>query len=295
MASILQGMSGGAPALMAFCEVACPKRVKNIDAAKAVAEALGPQYKHCTATEGDQRGITCAAVWNTSQLDENTAARRLHAVIDDVTGGEYGRPILELQLTASGSDRTFTLFVNHWTSRREENTEGRRTLAGAHLVRLTQRKVVKGGDFTGNPKALVLAVGDFNDEPYNPSLVDPSGRSSRPLVVRDRTAVLKRRPATLAPVLYNASWSLLGERQTRTEEIAAGREKPAGTYLFSEVGKGQWNTFDQVLVSAGMLEGDPPVFDDGSLAVYCPFELVNTDGVPEMTSDHFPIRFALNL
>jgi endonuclease/exonuclease/phosphatase family metal-dependent hydrolase len=292
--AVLRGMPGGTPDLMAFCEVACPKKVAGLDAVGDVAKALGPAFAHYTGVEGDQRGITCAVVWNTGRLTEDSSARRLVAVQDDVTGGAYGRPILQVEFGASGSPQPFTLLVNHWTSRREENTEGRRMLAGYHLVRLVQSKVVKGGGYTGDPKALVVAVGDFNDEPYDKSLVDPSGRSGRALVSRDRTAVLRRRPATVAPVLYNAGWRLLGERQTRSEEVASGKEKPAGTYLFGEIGEGQWSTFDQVLVSAGMLEGPVPVFDERALEVYCPPQLVGPDGQADMTSDHFPIRFALN-
>jgi len=95
-------------------------------------------------------------------------------------------------------------------------------------------------------------------------------------------------------VLYNAGWRLLGECQSRGEEIASGREKPAGTYLFGEVREAQWSTCDQVLVSAGMLEGPKPVFDDATLSVHCPPGLVGPDGKPNMTSDHFPICFALS-
>ena len=295
VATVLRGVPGGVPEFMAFCEVATPKVADGQDALADLSSALGGPLEHYTGTEGDSPGGTCGVIWNADRLCEDVSARTPHRVATDITG-PYGRPILELQFAEADTDRVFTVFVNHWTARREADSEPKRQEAGDTLLNLALQKVCTRQAFCGDPSALVVVVGDFNDEPFDKSLTDPKGLLGQPYAVRDRTAVLRRRPTALAPVLYNAAWGLLGEQQSICKEMAAEWEKPAGTYLFGDIGKGQWRTYDQVLVSAGMLRGPRPVFDDESLLVHCPRELTTRDGAPaaDMGSDHFPVCFTLN-
>jgi endonuclease/exonuclease/phosphatase family metal-dependent hydrolase len=294
VADVLRGIPGGVPDLMAFCEVATPKAAGGRDALADLCDELGDQFEHFTGTEGDSRGAACGVVWSADELLEDAGARVLHRV-ETGYSGPYGRPILESQFVEADSGRVFTLLVNHWTSRRETNSEARRLEAGETLLNLLLQRVSTGQPFCGDPSTLVVVVGDFNDEPFDAALTDLRGLLSPPYAARDRTAVLRRRRMDPAPVLYNAAWRLLGEQQSRCEEIEADWEKPAGTYLLGDTGRGQWRTYDQVLVSAGMLEGPRPVFDDGSLLVHCPRELTTRHGAPasDMMSDHFPVCFAL--
>ncbi len=296
VAAVLRSVPGGVPDLMAFCEVATPKVAEGQDALADLCHELGGGREHHTGAEGDSRGSACGIIWTPERLLEDVGARAPH-LVETECAGPFGRPILEFQFAEAETKRVFRLFVNHWTSRRETDSEPKRREAGDTLLNLMLRKVRRGQAFCGDPTALVVVVGDFNDEPYDRSLTDPKRLLGQPYAVRDRTAVLRRRPTARAPVLYNAAWRLLGEQQSRGGEIASGREKPAGTYLFGDMGQGQWRTYDQVLVSAGMLEGPRPVFDDASLRVHCPPDLTGPDGAPaaSMASDHFPVCFTLSL
>jgi len=238
VADVLRGVPGGVPDLMAFCEVATPRVADGQDVLGDLRGELGHHFGHFTSTEGDSRGAACGVVWNTHRLLEDARARMPHRV-ETGYSGPYGRPILELQFADAETHQVFTLFVNHWTARGDADSEPKRREAGDTLLLLTLAKVCTGYGFTGDPDAFVVVVGDFNDEPFDASLTDPHGLLGRPYSVRDRTAALGRERTGRAAVLYNAAWRLLGERQSRREEVEADWEKPAGTYLFGDVGTGQ--------------------------------------------------------
>lgn len=128
------------------------------------------------------------------------------------------REILYVSGMTNGSD-TLHIFVNHWPSRYGgilETQEGR-ILAAATLRKKIDEVIMN----SGNPKIIVL--GDFNDNPGNKSIKD---------VLR-----AKRLSGNVeAGMLYNLS--------ERWHAFFPGSLK----YHY------RWDTFDQIMVSSGLLK-----------------------------------------
>ena len=94
--------------------------------------------------------------------------------------------------------------------------------------------------------------------------------------------------------LYNCSWRHLGEGHPHSLDVASGH---AGTYY--QASTHMWRTFDQVMVTGGLLSEKPPLLDESQLFVRTDtgnlttqgkptkFEFVN--GVASGISDHLPI------
>ncbi len=114
------------------------------------------------------------------------------------------------------------------------------------------------------------------------------------MIVRDRTLALQRAPADRGRLLYNTSWRLMGEGQTRSEELAQGVDRHAGTHVYVESAhRWEWRTADQLLVSAGLLRAPTPVLDESSVRVHYLDEWFAGDGVCASPSDHLPLAFSL--
>jgi len=84
---------------------------------------------------------------------------------------KWARPIVELEFIPVGAGEAhFHVFLNHWTSPLEgmAETEEKRLAAAQTLLARIQGMVVADAvrEFYGDPDAMVLAVGDFNAEPY---------------------------------------------------------------------------------------------------------------------------------
>ena len=294
VADVIRAAPGGIPELVMICEVAYPKFVDDQDALADLACVLGGSREHYTGVSGDSTGITCGAIWDTGAL-ALSGKPICHDVVPETRPSAVGRPILELNFHSLRRGRQFTAYLNHWTSRATDRNGGKRRVAGRALVAMVQRLVMKQRDGKGHdPNALVVAAGDFNYEPFDDSLRDPEQLEAI-AISRDRTPVLQRGERATYPVLCNPSWRLLGEMQSISAQLASGTEAPAGTFLYGDdVQEGHWSTFDQVLVSAGMLAGPQPVFDEESLVIHHPAGTVGADGEPALASDHFPIFFGLD-
>jgi hypothetical protein len=138
------------------------------------------------------------------------------------------REILQVNFQTH-QDRTWAVFGNHWPSRSGGpfESEGYRTIAGEPLSDFHQRVLDVHGAATP-----VLAMGDFNDEPGNRSLV------THALSVQQRTKVLH---ATSRPLLLNLMWEAVGRRE--------------GSLYFDNTP----NVLDQFLVNRNMLRTLAPI------------------------------------
>ncbi len=147
---------------------------------------------------------------------------------------------------------------------------GYRAIAGETLAYFHQRIMEEEGQDTP-----VLAMGDFNDEPFDPSLVDYA------LALRSRAKVVNAR----MPHFLNLMWPLMGQS--------------VGTYYYDNLP----NVFDQFLANDNILKRNVPIkvlensvgivrfpemVDKGDYPKPIPFggmsKPVNTSGF----SDHFP-------
>lgn len=265
LASIIVQMNGGAgPDILGVCEVEDAFVLEKL--AAALNSRLGSRsysFVHHDS-ELDKRGIDTAFLYDQDRytVDQNTVFS--HFVLRR-TGT---RDILQASFRTQ-SNNDLILMCNHWPSRSggAEASAGFRAAAGESLAYWHERVREEVG-----PRAALVAVGDFNDDPFDPSL------RFNALSTRERGDVER---ATKAPRLYNLGWRFL--TKTVTDHRGDAREL-YGTLYF----KGDANLFDQILVSKPLLDGDGPF--------HLREETAQVETYSEMISHRVsegPIRFGL--
>ncbi len=229
------------------------------------------------------------------------------------------RDLLSVRVELAGSRQPVALMVTHWPSRLVGEGESLRFAYSTYLFRMlvsflkfSKAEIIRSDGsiaMPAGPQLLArwntpcIVMGDYNDEPFDPS-VREALRSTR---FRDR--VLRRGKLTgksLVEVdnyldkklsLYNPCWAL---RFTDNREVG-------GTYYRSE-----WRSYDQVLLTHGAILDDAPLrfVEDSAEVVRVPgipaagedaVVMANPNGSPrkfdrshpEGVSDHFPLRFKL--
>jgi len=134
----------------------------------------------------------------------------------------------------------------------------------------------------GDKELPIIAMGDFNDEPFNRSMQEYLLGTRDPARVR----------YSKSGHLLNCMWPLM-------------QGHDPGTYLYSS----DWNMLDQFLVSYGLLKGSSPLKADlESIDILRPAAMIGSSGRPRRFSrpstksgidpggfsDHFPITMTLN-
>jgi len=174
-----------------------------------------------------------------------------------------------LHVTGKIRNKTVHVFVNHWPSRigGDEKTEPKRVMAASVLkAKVDQILAV-------DPKALIIIMGDMNDEPTNKSLHETldaeapdSGAKLVNLMIPDKNAGL-------------------------------------GTYFYS----GNWNMLDNLVVSESVLQGKGVKVENHKGYIFSNDWMIytnkNGDKTPNRTyvgnkyvggvSDHFPVYFKM--
>jgi endonuclease/exonuclease/phosphatase family metal-dependent hydrolase len=177
----------------------------------------------------------------------------------------------------------------HWTAFGENSETYRERLADAASVRAYQ--------FINDPKRKniphVVVLGDLNTEPFDKVFLNRFHAS------RDRDRSRKRVHSSDHDVrrvrFYNPSWRLLGE--CHPHDPANLKPQYAGTYYNSN--DRAWHTYDQVLVTGGLLGVNPPYLEETSFSVTplpgClgeggkPEAFSWSNGVASGLSDHLPL------
>ncbi len=268
LSSIIAQLNDGAgPDLMGLAEVENEFVVDQL-AAAVNSRVAGRKYKVAHADTSDHRGIDVAFLYDPKRLEAPKDERFQHVVMRRTAT----REIFQVNFhTKSG--RVWTVFGNHWPSRSGGQMEsaGYRAIAGETLAYFHERAM----DVLG-PTTPALAMGDFNDEPFDPSLVRHA------LSTRQQAKVMRAD----TPRFLNLMWT--------TEGVGDG------TFYFDNFA----NVLDQFLVNRNMIAASAPLrVVDGSAQVVrfpemvrsgaypapIPFggmgKPVNTDGF----SDHLPI------
>lgn len=231
---IVQMKNGNGPDLLGVCEV------ENRFALQAVGDRLNAllpnrtyQLVHVDSTR-DQRGVDTAFIFDANVFSSNPQEVFSHWVMRrtgtrDITQATF--------ITRSGNE--LIALANHWPSRSApagqgpQYSAGFRAVAGETLAYWHERiREVKGGD------AAVIAMGDFNDDPFDASLIVHTQ------ALRERGDVARARSAKF----YNLSWHYL----TQTVTDRKGNQRVLdGTLYFG----GNANLFDQILAAPGLLNG----------------------------------------
>ena len=266
---------GEGPDLLGVCEVenqfVMQKLVDGLNA-----RLPDRQYGLVHADTIDKRGIDIAFIYETTKLEVPPGAVFQHSVLRRTAT----RDILQVNFVTKPGGRMWAVFGNHWPSRSggQAESEGYRQIAGETLAYFHQRAREVHGD--GLP---VLAMGDFNDEPFNTSL------RKYALAVRKKQQVLRGR----SPRLWNLMWPLMGRAD--------------GTFYF----RNQANLIDQFLANDNIIApGGAIEIEAGSVTIESSFPGLSdpNDIYPQPQrfggmgkqvdlngySDHYPISVIVN-
>ena len=221
LASVIAQMNSNAgPDLLGMCEVENEFVVQRLrDSVNALLPARAYEVAHADTV--DQRGIDVAFLFDPALLSAPATERFQHVVMRRTAT----REIFQVNFQTHRG-RTWSIFGNHWPSRSGGQWEsaGYRAIAGETLAYFHERAWEIHGDSTP-------ALGDFNDEPFDVSLV------LHALSTRQRAKVL----GADIPRFWNQMWEIMG----------AGD----GTFYFDNFS----NLLDQFLVDRNMVRDTSPI------------------------------------
>jgi hypothetical protein len=268
LGSISRQVNGGrGPDLAGVCEV---ENEYVLDLLVAELAPLGRDYRVAHADTADNRGIDVAFIYDAALF---TAEDKFsHYIVKR----SATRDLFQVNFRTNAGN-LLILVGNHWPARAggQYASEPYRIIAAETLAYFHQRiqEVLQSKD------VAVLALGDFNDEPFNRSLTGYAlSEQSRQRVTRARTARF-----------LNLMWPVLGQS--------------LGTYYSNEP-----QVLDQFLVSKGLLTGKSGIrVDDASAEVMQYPEMIKskTYHTPwrfgrgrsldrEGYSDHYPVGLRLS-
>lgn len=180
---------------------------------------------------------------------------------------------VELQLTPEGS--IFNVLISHWPSVRTYNRgSGERDDYGYELRRLVDEIL------NCDQNAFVILMGDYNDEPFD-----------RPLAAKLRASRDRAKVASGLTLLYNPFWHRIGSDRDYTR--APNNIGFCGTHYFSADQFDRWRTFDQIIVTKGLLDLSAWNLDESSVQIidipfYTPLVFNSAEKF-----DHFPVGASL--
>ncbi len=246
LSSIIRQMNGGlGPDILGVCEV------ENEFVLKLLLDSLDLSNRNYSIAHhdmSDNRGIDVAFIYDRKVFEAEEQFS--HYIIKR----SATRDLFQVNFKTQSGNR-LVLVGNHWPARAggQLESEPYRIIAGETLAYFHQRiQEVYGKD------VAVLAMGDFNDEPFNRSLIKHA------LSEKIRQKVTKAR----TPRFMNLMWPFLGQG--------------IGTHYFNN----RSNVLDQFLVSKGLLTGNSnfTVIPNSVEIIRLP-EMVNNGSYPT------PIRF----
>jgi predicted extracellular nuclease len=165
----------------------------------------------------DPRGIDVAILYRSDVLKE-LDSKAIPVTFPDKKNYKT-RDILMTQFILPKVDTVY-LFVNHWPSRRRGELET--AVLRTNTARILKKEISKINASKSNAKIII--AGDLNDEPTDPSLITGLQANIKlDKITRDQ--------------LYNLS-------------VFFPKKTIAGTYKF----RGEWETFDQIIVSGSLLK-----------------------------------------
>lgn len=272
--AMLRAATGGAtPALLALIEVEDAKVVADVCA------ACGWRTLRNVVPAGERvAGYDVALLYDPAVLSAPLQASSW------TQNGRFSTRdglFADFQIPGRGD---LSILVTHWPSRKLAESEALRIAAASFCAGMVERalKFPKEDlfDRKGTPRLPdsskllqrwfrpLLVVGDFNDEPWSPSLGmlgaitrnpdDAIRPPALPATKGGRASIQSvTRYLELRPRLFNPSWEVLNR-------------EPPGTHVFG----GEWALLDQILVSGGVLsDGNGPRLIPQSLRVFAPREI----------------------
>lgn len=305
---VRQMFDGQGPDLLGVCELE-NKRVGEI-----LIKAIGrSDYALAHTEHPDISGLDAALIYSTELFQLDQTVTRGHAVHQRYRT----RDIFEVHLTVKSTGAKLVVLVNHWPSRQPSRTETEpyRIAVASHcarlldaILKLSRKDYLMLQDSVQSLPALnsawnrnVLIMGDFNDEPWNRSVLEVLGagfsteRLEEPLRLTRGCLPSYRAYASRAAGLFNPMWSLMNAPECGTC-YTAGTSQPM-------------TMRDQIMLSRGLYYGlsglqtrrseqDLPQVD-----IFQPEQMVGRNGRPREFntetrtgySDHFPVTTTLQV
>lgn len=257
LASIINEMFDGAgPDLLGICEI------ENISVINELIAALDRDDLVAAHVDSpDIRGIDCSLIYSKNLFEKigDPVGHLIHLRYPT-------RDVFEVKLKVKSNDSELVVLVNHWPSRsigRLETEPYRITVASQcgkiidehlkfskleYMAKTDSKKTLKEVNERWNKNVLVM--GDFNDEPYDTSLMYELQASSGIDKIEELLKKGKGRKHTPTiksylgkkTYLFNCSWSKLGMPDV-------------GTHYYSQ-SINTMNMLDQLIISRGLLYGE---------------------------------------
>lgn len=195
LASVIKQMNRGAgPDILGVCEV---ENRKVLDELVGELSGLATRsYDVVHADTDDGRGIDVAFIYDRNAFEGDPDEIFSHFILRR----NATRDILQASFTTKAKGNKLILLGNHWPSRKggELPSEPYRTMAGETLAYFHQRIMeIRSKD------QPVLAMGDFNDEPLNRSLVE--------YALAERVDRRVKSARSRRPYFLNLMWDLMGQ------------------------------------------------------------------------------------
>ncbi|MEO1092568.1 MAG: endonuclease/exonuclease/phosphatase family protein [Pseudomonadota bacterium] len=231
---IVQMNDGRGPDILGVCEVENRFVLDSLVAALTAAGAARAYAVVHADSERDRRGIDTAFLHAADRYDVDPLTVFSHFVLRR-TGT---RDILQATFRTKTTGRDLVIMCNHWPSRSggAEASAGFRATAGETVSYWHERIREELG-----PTTAILAVGDFNDDPFDPSLRF-NARAWRERGDVERTESAK---------FYNLAWRYL---EQQVIDHRGNARTIDGTLYY----RGDGNVFDQILASRALLDGRGP-------------------------------------
>lgn len=311
LAGVIRTMHDGeGPDLLGVCEVE-NEGVAN----KLIAAAGRCDLALAHVDSPDIRGIDTSLIYSTEKFEliEPPTEHLVHLRFPT-------RDIFEVRLRVRENDEELIVLVNHWPSRSRGRyeTEAYRLTVASHAGRVVDNllkydrseyfeladneaveEVMESLNYRWNRNVLVM--GDFNDEPFDRSVLEFLRASKgldhleEPIKPSRGGLPSYKSYSGKRACLFNCMWSQLARPDH-------------GTHYFSG-GTNTMNTLDQFMVSRGLYFGlqglQLRLDDDGTPAAWIskPDTMTTRKGRPRAFdrkthnghSDHFPIEMVLNV
>lgn len=269
LAKVISEISEGrAPSFLGVCEIENRTVLADLAAEGLLKDA---HYKIAHIESPDERGIDVAFLYDSRlfSITNQEVTQPDLSMFNDKT-----RDILHIDGTLITGDRIHFI-INHWPSRGggQRESEPKRIQAAKALAS------IKDNIYSQEPEAVIIVMGDFNDEPSNNSI-------SKTLSVSCAST------ATAPNQLFNAFCDL--EKQDK------------GSYKYRD----HWDMLDQIMVSKSLVsETSKLYFITGSEAIKSDDWMqqhgnkyegspLRTFGGPNYLagySDHFPVSLKIGL
>ncbi|MDN5867638.1 MAG: hypothetical protein L0H55_09605 [Candidatus Nitrosocosmicus sp.] len=268
------------PDIVGVCEIE-NSHVLELLVSKVQQQLPSRNYKIVHADTRDKRGIDVAFIYDKSkfEVEKDTGSGADFVFSHFIMKRKATRDILQVNFKTKSTGKRLVLIGNHWPSRSggQYESEPYRVVAGETLGYFHER-ILDVNENDDSHNTAILAMGDFNDEPFSRSITDYALSTGSLLKVK----------LAQNPRFYNLMWSLM------TNSV--------GSFYFNNTP----NLLDQFMISKGIVaKKDFQVKNNSTEIIRFPemvqgkYEVPLKFGRPSEKlnkkgfSDHFPIAVTL--